>query len=179
MFFPHSLLLCNCMRRQTELRCPVWLSVRGLGKRKTSLPSSSYLNWLESGREGILQGAARKSPHFLSEHRTRGHEDVPAKRCISRVHKFCVLKVEWNTGLSHSCSARLPVSSLLPSTPLWSCTVKILISKPFSFRHINGFPSQTAPHLTVGLYVGLCALHLFSHPGPVCNHSSTNPNHIK
>lgn len=36
----------------------------------------------------------------------------------SRVQKFCVLKGEWNTGLPSTCSTRLPVSSLLPSTSL-------------------------------------------------------------
>lgn len=49
----------------------------------------SYLHRLEGGREGILQGAARKSPHFLGEHRTRGHEDVPAKRRVPCPEILC------------------------------------------------------------------------------------------
>lgn len=71
--FPSCSATMQLYEEAGRVQVPSLIKRQGPKKGPPFSLSSSYLHWLESGREGILQGAARKSPHFLSEHRTRGH----------------------------------------------------------------------------------------------------------
>lgn len=90
-----------------------------------SLLPATYLHRLEGGREGFLQGAAGKPPHFLREHRAGRHQHVPARRD----EKFGVHRMQ---DLVDSCPVTVCVFLSLLITlafcQVWS-TVQMLMQK--------------------------------------------------
>jgi hypothetical protein len=112
-----------CHEEAGRTQSPPWRGIRALRKERTlrsvCLCPAVYLHWLQGGRKSILQGAAGKPPHFLSEHRARCHENVPAKRCLESIH-FIATKFRPSGCMPGTCLVSLPVSCLLK-----------LFSKPF------------------------------------------------